>query len=348
MFDPVFRRGHSRMATYLAIVMIVLAATLGSALSIDAATTTVAATPTAVATTPKKTPGGEVTAELPPPDLPTTNPQGYTFDLKSSLKANLGSVPKEAAVYQLLREGPTQKSAQLVTDKLKIGATIQDRGDGTFQASGDGKVFITADLIQYFSAATSTDGDLPNDDEAIVAARDWLRTSGLLPPDLGSAAIVSRSDAGKRLTISFVPAEPLGVLSAYPGITITLGPKSQVIEAAVRWATIVRSDVYQLMETKQAWQIVQSGQAYIEADLSRAKIDPGSDIKGGATFSKVSIAYATSGPPGGKQFLQPVYVFEGKLRVDKVDGSFPIKAYVPGLSNSGAPVGLSVDPGASS
>lgn len=335
------------MATYVALVALVVAASLGSALLRDAEAAKVAATPTAGAADPKKSSGGEVTAELPPPDLPTTNAQGYTFDLKTSLKANLGSVPKEAAVYQLLREGPTLKSAQLVTDKLKIGASIEDRGDGTFQASGNGKVFITADLVQYFSAATSTDGALPTDDEAIAAARDWLRTSGLLPPDLGSAAIASRSESGKRLTVSFVPAEPLGVLSAYPGITISMGPKSEVVEAALRWATIVRSDVYQLMETKQAWQIVQSGQAYLETDLSRAKIDPGSDVKGRATFSKVTIAYATSGPPGGKQFLQPVYVFSGTLRVDKVDGSFPIKAYVPGLANSGAPVGMSIGAGAS-
>ena len=37
---------------------------------------------------------GEVTAELPPPDIPTSNQQGYTFNLKSSLRADLDALPK--------------------------------------------------------------------------------------------------------------------------------------------------------------------------------------------------------------------------------------------------------------
>ena len=93
------------------------------------------------------------------------------------------------------------------------------------------------------------------------------------------------------------------------------------------------------MPSRQAWQLIESGQAYIEADLASAGLEPGSEVKGRATFTDVSIAYSTSGPPGGKQYLQPVYVFTGKLTVDDVDGSYVIRAYVPALNNSGAPVG---------
>jgi hypothetical protein len=93
------------------------------------------------------------------------------------------------------------------------------------------------------------------------------------------------------------------------------------------------------MSPQEAWQLVSSGQAYLSPDLSDAGIDPGSDVKGRVTFSSISIAYATAGPPGGRQFLQPIYVFEGRIRPEGDERTYPITAYVSALSNSGAPVG---------
>ena len=93
------------------------------------------------------------------------------------------------------------------------------------------------------------------------------------------------------------------------------------------------------MSPDQAWQLVASGQAYLAPELRDAGIDPGTDIKGRVTFSSLSIAYATAGPPGGRQFLQPIYVFEGRIRPEGDDRTYPITAYVSALSNSGAPVG---------
>jgi hypothetical protein len=93
------------------------------------------------------------------------------------------------------------------------------------------------------------------------------------------------------------------------------------------------------MPAKQAWQIVQSGVAYVETDLTSTKIAAGSVVKGRATYNAVTIAYASSGAQGSDQFLQPIYVFSGTLTVEGQSGAYPIKAYVPALSNSGAPVG---------
>ena len=124
-----------------------------------------------------------------------------------------------------------------------------------------------------------------------------------------------------------------------PSITLTMAPDTSVIEAQIRWANIVRSDVYQLMSTDQAWQLVSTGQAYLAPDLSEAGIDPGTEVKGRVTFTSISIAYATAGPPGGRQYLQPVYVFEGRIRPEGDERTYPITAYVSALSNSGAPVG---------
>lgn len=281
----------------------------------------------------------EVTVELPPPDLPTTNEQGYTYDLRMSLKADLDAVTKEAAVYELRRTEPTLADVQELADQLEISGEVKDRGDGTFEASGSGQLFVSADLVQYFSPAETGDGSLPDDEKAIAFGREWLRSAGVLPPDLGDGKVVSRIEETKRVIVLYGPAEPKDVLAAYPSIAVTLGPDGVVIEASMRWANVVRTDIYQLTPARQAWQYVESGQAYIEAELAKADLEPGADVKGRATFSDVSIAYATSGPPGGKQYLQPIFVFTGKMTIEDKDGSFVVRAYVPAIVNNNAPVG---------
>jgi hypothetical protein len=281
----------------------------------------------------------ELASELPPPDFPTANLEGYTFDLRYSLQAELDGVPREAAVYELLREEPTTDSVQAVADKLGIDADVEDRGDGSFTVSGNGDLFVTIDQIQYFSTAVVAEGELPGDDSAISNARDWLRSASLLPPDIGEGSVVSRIPEANRLVVQFRPTEPTPVLSGYPSISMTLSADGTVLEAAIRWANIVRADVYQLMAPEEAWQLVSSGQAYLAPELGEAGIEAGTDIEGRVTFSSLSIAYASAGPPGGRQYLEPVYVFEGRIRPEGDERTYPITAYVSALSNSGAPVG---------
>ncbi len=324
-----------RTAAAALLLVVILVAAIGG----SASATLVPNTPTPNGSAPSKA-TDEVTTTLPPPDIPTTNQQGYTFDLKTSLKVDLDSVAKESPVYKLNKTAPTAKTAQKMVDALKIKAKVEDGGDGTFRASGDGgNFFVSSDVMQFSSSAAIADGKLSKDADAIDQAREWLRTTGLLPTDIGDGKVVSRVDETKRLTVQFAPATPDNVLSATPSITVTEGPGGQVLEAAIRWAHVTRVDVYQLMPAKQAWQIIQSGVAYVETDLSSTKIAPGSVVKGRATYNSVTIAYASSGAQGSDQFLQPIYVFAGTLTVEGQSGTYPIKTYVPALANSGAPVG---------
>ncbi|HRA49359.1 MAG TPA: hypothetical protein PK819_14900, partial [Thermomicrobiales bacterium] len=76
--------------------------------------TTVPPTPTGESGT--GTSGGEVAPELPAPDLPSGNEQGYSFDLRYSLGADLEGLPREASVYQLKRDTPTLESVQKIAD----------------------------------------------------------------------------------------------------------------------------------------------------------------------------------------------------------------------------------------
>ena len=309
----------------LAIVLALLAGGFGSA---------VAETPTPA------TGDSELSSELPPPDLPTSNVEGFTFDLRVSLRADLEGVAREAAVYELVREEPTLESVGDLAEGLGIEGEVEDRGDGSFTVSGDGELFVTLDVVQFFSSADAAEGELPSDEKAVSTVKDWLRESKLLPPDIGEGEVVTRIDDASRLIVAFGPAEPVNVLAAYPSITVTLAADGTVLEAAIRWANIVRADVYQLMEIEQAWQMIESNQAFLDPELTEAGLPGGSEVRGRATFSGIEIAYATSGPPGGRQYLQPVYVFTGRVRIEGDDErTFPITAYVPALANSGAPVG---------
>ena len=103
----------------------------------------------------------ELASELPPPDFPTANLEGYTFDLRYALSAELDGVPKEAAVYELLRNEPTQQSVETIAENLEIDGDVKDQGDGSFTVSGNGNLFVTIDLVQYFSTEAVADGDLP-------------------------------------------------------------------------------------------------------------------------------------------------------------------------------------------
>jgi hypothetical protein len=285
---------------------------------------------------------GEVTSELPPPDIPTSNQQGYTFNLKSALRADLDALPKEATVYELIKSNPTLEEAQTIADRLKIGAKAKDNGNGTFEATGTGQVFVSADLIQYFSLQDVVEGDLPGDSESIAFAREWLRLTGLLPPDIGDAQIVGRVPDSQRVVVQFLPEEPQQLLAGYPSITVTLGPTGTIIEVSLRWSEIRRGDLYLLRSAQDAWKEVESGQAYLEVELPDEEAPAGSEVTGTVTYSGVTLGYTTAGPPGAQQYLEPIYVFRGRVRPEGSDKTYPIKAYVAALANSGSPVGLMI------
>jgi hypothetical protein len=282
---------------------------------------------------------GEIAEQLPPPDLPTTSQEGFTFELRPALKADVDNVPTEADVFELVRKSLSKKEAQELADSLGITGDIEERGDDSFTASGDGQLFISTDVIQYQSGEAPADGDLPSDKDAVTTAREWLRTSGLAPADLGDGRVISRSDQAKLVVVLFAPVEPKNLLAAYPGISVSLGPEGTVVEASKRWASIEPADKYQLRSTDDAWKDIESGQAYIEADLGDADLPVGANVVGTVTYNDISIGYTTAGPPDGTQYLEPVFVFRGRVRIEGKEETYPIRAYIPALANSGAPVG---------
>jgi hypothetical protein len=282
----------------------------------------------------------ELATELPPPDLPSSNQQGYTFEFDSTTTIDLDALPREAVVYELVWREASARRAERIAENLGIEGEVNDRGNGTFDISGEGgEIYVASDLVQFFTTADPGDGDLPSDDDAITYARDWLRTAGLLPNDVDSGKIVSRSEETQRVVVQFLPLEPANLISAYPSVLVTEGPGGTVVESSIRWPQIERADLYQLRDATDAWQEVRSGQAFIDVSLPDGIADDQGVVDGEASYTSVEIGYTTGGLPGGTQYLEPVYIFSGRLNPEDADRSFRIKAFVSAVANAGAPVG---------
>ena len=286
---------------------------------------------------------GEVADQLPPPDLPTTNPQGYRFELDAELTADRDDVPATAPVYELQRIALDAAEVAALADRLQVDGEVDDQGDGVFVVEGNGQLFVAPDFIQYRSPTEAGDGDLPADEEAIDLARDWLSETELLPDNAGEGRVVSRAEDSGRLVVLFAPDEPEGLIAAYPSVSVSIGADGAILEASSRWAEIERGDTYQLREIDEVWEQVERGQAYLETDLSATNIPQGTEIEGAVEYSAIEIAYTTAGGPTAQQYLEPVFVFAGELTLEGESESYPIKAYAPALALTDAPVGGRAD-----
>ncbi len=289
---------------------------------------------------------GEVAEQLPPADLPTTNEQGLSFRLESTLTVGFTGISSEAPVYRLVPPAPTADAAATLAERLGIDGEVDDRGEETFVVSGNGDLFVSPTLIQYISADPAGEGNSPDDDEAVALARDWLREACLFPPDLGDGTVVSRTGESARVVVLFRPAEPEPLLAAYPSVTVSLGPGGTVLEASSRWASILREERHQLRSAEEAWRQIERGEGYIEADFGEESFPQGSEVVGTAEYTSIGIAYTTGGLPGEEQFLEPVFVFTGRVTPKGSDQSYPARAFVPALADSGSPVGRSDSLGA--
>ena len=282
--------------------------------------------------------GSELAPELPPPDLPTANLQGYRFRLEATLVADLDAVPREALVYQLERTPPTAEDVERLAERLGIEAPVEERGEGAFVASGNGQFFASPELVQYFSPEEPALADLPSDEEAVEVARGWLDRSRLVGDEVGEGRVVGRDERAGRIVVLFGPEEPEPLLAAYPSVTVTIGRGGVVLEASARWAKIGDAELYRLRDVEEAWFDVEAARAYIETEFGEADPPPGSEVAGAAAYDAIGLAYTSSGAPGGVQYLQPVYVFAGRLTPEGTEESFPIRAYVPALVFAREPV----------
>lgn len=282
----------------------------------------------------------ELGESLPAADLPSMNPQGHVFELSSTFEGSFDGVPKEAPVYKLELSSYTIEQATDIAKAIGIEGDVNDLGQNTYTVQDRaGQLYVAQGRVQYISSARVDDGDLQDDATAMATAREWLRQANMLPADVGDGEVLARSETPKRIVVGFKPLVPKPLISAVPMVSATMGANGQVVEASNAWAQISQHDTYQLRGADFAWEEVEARRAWVDASLPTDTWTPGSTIGGSVVYNQLSLAYTSSGIPGEKQYLQPVYVFQGQMSPDGSDKKFTAKAYVPALINSNQPVG---------
>lgn len=281
----------------------------------------------------------EVSPQLPAVDLPTMNEMGYSFDLESTFEGNPDSISRDMPVYEFVPLSYTEEEVEEIADNLGIDGDISSQGENTFTVVGEGSIFTTPGLLQFVSDVEAPEEELPSEEESIAFARDWLRTSGLLPANINNGEIVTRIDAPPRYIVGFSPTSPSPLLSSTPGITVTVAPGGTILEARISWAEISEGDTYRLRSVDEAFSLVASRQAYVNVTLPQDDFPQGSNITGTATYDSVSIVYSTSGAVGNTQFIQPVYEFRGTVTPSDSEESYDIVSYVPAIVTALQPVG---------
>lgn len=280
----------------------------------------------------------ELAPQLPPVDLPTMNAMGYVFEIDSVWEGS-ANTPQDLPVYAFTPPIYTEEQVAQIADTLGVDGEIESQGEGTFTVTGNGSIYTTPGLLQFVSAVEAPDEDIPGDNEAVAFARDWLRISGLLPANSNDGAVIATIDTPSRKIVEFKPATPSNLLSATPSITVTIGPGGTVLEARISWASISEDDTYRLRSVEDAFNQITSRLSYLDVTLPEDQFPQGSTVTGTSSYDTVSIAYSISGAPGGAQYLQPVYVFEGTYSPEDSDDRYDIVAYVPAIVTSLQPVG---------
>jgi hypothetical protein len=281
----------------------------------------------------------ELASQLPAVVLPTMNEMSYTFEIDSSWDGS-GGTPAELPVYQFAGKTYTEDEVKQVAETLEVGDEVTSQGEGTYTVTGNGSIYTTPGMLQYVSGAeVDDDAEMPSDESAIAAAREWLRTANLLPANIGEGEIAARIDSPARIVVAFKPANPSPLLSSTPGITVTVGPGNSVLEARIAWADITEGDLYRLRGEDDAFSMVATRQSYLNVTLPQEQFPQGTVVTGNASYNSVSIAWTTSGVEGDTQYLQPVYVFSGTFTPAEGEDTYPITAYVPAIVTGLQPVG---------
>jgi hypothetical protein len=184
-------------------------------------------------------------------------------------------------------------------------------------------------------APTGTPGaPLPlSDDAALAAARQWLSTSALLPPN-ADGGHVTRPTADE-IIVTYRPKSPGALILGDPAVVVTLDPKGNVRTATYRWPEQVAQRPVRLRPASDAWADAQAGKGYLQVDQTiPANLPSGTVYKGAATVTNVDIGWTTVTNDSGT-YLVPVYVFSGTVALDgQPQGTPPVpfRIYVPAVA----------------
>lgn len=260
---------------------------------------------------------------LPPvtPAAPTNGFPTLTYRLSGALT---GGAPR-ADVYQITWAAPSTAQVDVLARTFGITGPVLQTKPGVFRVEGNGRLTVDAKAIVYAPPAATGAGPLPEDRAAISAARNWLGTRDLMPPDAGAADVQRRDDT---LDVIFHPKSLPDILSVTPGVRVRMAAGGVVTEMERAWPRELRPGAYDLIALDEAW--AQAPARGMVAVSPPAGVTVPTDAT--AIINNVSLAYMTGTNAKGVDFLQPVYVFSGTVTLADRQ-SADVRLIVPAVRN---------------
>jgi hypothetical protein len=270
--------------------------------------------------------------ELPVPNIPQPAYPPNLLNLTYELAIDLARLPQDAPVYRLVPRQWDETTVRALARSLGIDGTVERTAGGGFLVrSSRGQLIVNELTIQYQAElpsptpqptnspaatpeTTPAETALPDDAELRRIARDWLQSHQLVSTPIDEGQVRERLPDRGLAIVTFGPAEPTPVLSAFPGATVTVASDGTVRQAFVAWPAALEPSTYSLRPAQALWQDVQSGRATVEVDerlFERASLP----LRGVARLTSAELAWVDAGQ-GSSRYLTPVVRFRGTATIE--------------------------------
>lgn len=262
---------------------------------------------------------------LPPvaPLTPASTAPTLTYRLSGALTGGAA----RADVYQIAWNAPNSAQVDAMARKFGITGPVRQTKPGVFRVEGNGLLTVDAKAMRYDPPPPAIGAEpLPEDRAAISAARNWLGTRDLMPPDAGAADVQRRGDA---LDVIFYPKSLPDILSATPGVRVRMAAGGVVTEVERAWPRALEPGAYDLIPLDEAWAQAPTRGMVAAYPPANVAIPPGAT----AIINNVSLAYMTGTNAKGVDYLQPVYVFSGTVALPGQPAGAAVRLAVPAVRN---------------
>lgn len=261
-----------------------------------------------------------------PPVAPVVSgapPPSLTYTLSGPLT---GGAPR-ADVFNITWSPPSAAQVDELARRLGLTGPVRQPKAGMYTVDGNGQLSVDAKATVYAPpAAAATTNNLPDDRTAISSARSWLAARGLLPADVSPADVRHNSDT---LDVIFHPKSLPNILSDTPGIRVRIGLGNVVQEVERAWPSELLPGAYDLISLDDAWQQVQKQGMVDFHPPAGIAVPPNAT----AIINNVSLAYGFASDKNGRDFLQPLYVFNGAVTIPGQSAGVDIRIAVPAVRN---------------
>ncbi len=264
---------------------------------------------------------------LPPAQLPSGGVSSR-LDLEYQLGMSLEALPVSGNVFLLDWPLYSYEDVEAARDNLGLQGEIVEQGVNVFRVESDrGTLFVSPTEVDFRAAGFSEGSDLPDDPTAIAIAREWVELSGFTTGEMDSGEVVGRDEDLERVVVKLRPVAPQPNLAPNPAATVNIGPGGTVLEVRISWPSEFIPSAYGYSDPLDIWQAVQSGQGFLEADVSG--VFATGQLTGVATIADYSTAYTLAGNAATEQFLTPLLRFEGTARIDQTGDVIPVFVSIP-------------------